>query len=179
MSDIKLHLGCFHKKIYGFINVDIRPDVEPDVVDDCFKLETFKKESVSLIYSSHMLEHATRKQASDALKRWYEVLKVGGVLRISVPDLQRVFEHYMFYKDLRYLQNFLYGSQKHDYDLHYTGWDEKTLTEDLLEVGFKKTYRYDWRKTEHFYVDDYSQAFYPHLDKIKGTLMSLNIEAVK
>ena len=36
---MKLHLGCFHKKIHGFTNVDIREDVEPDLVDDVFKLE--------------------------------------------------------------------------------------------------------------------------------------------
>lgn len=176
---IKLHLGCFHKKIYGFINVDIRPDVKPDVVDDCFELKNFEKNSVDLIYSSHMLEHASRVDSDKALKRWYEVLKPGGVLRISVPDLEKVFAHYMFYKDLRYLQNFLYGSQKHNFDFHYNGWDEKTLTEDLVKTGFKNVKKYDWKSTEHFFVDDYSQAYFPHLDKTKGMLMSLNMEGEK
>ncbi len=176
---LKLHLGCFKKKLYGFVNVDIRADVEPDVVDDCFLLESFKKDSVDLIYTCHMLEHATRSQAKQALKRWYELLKKDGVLRISVPDLQKVFEHYVFYKDLRYLQNFLYGSQKHDYDFHYTGWDSKTLAEDLAEAGFNTVRHYDWRQTEHAHSDDYSQAFFPHMDKLKGTLMSLNMEGVK
>ena len=51
----KLHLGCFHKKIYGFTNVDIREDVEPDLVDDVFKLENVENESVDLIYACHVL----------------------------------------------------------------------------------------------------------------------------
>ena len=29
---IKLNLGCYDRKIYGFVNVDVREDVEPDVV---------------------------------------------------------------------------------------------------------------------------------------------------
>lgn len=176
---LKLHLGCFHKKIYGFTNVDIRPEVNPDVVDDCFKLEKFEKESCDLIFSSHMLEHANRKEAMEGLKRWFDVLKPNGKLYISVPDLERVFGHYMFYKDLRFLQNFLYGSQKHPYDFHYTGYDEKTLTEDLLQVGFKSAGLYDWRETEWSHVDSYEQAFFPHLRKDVGVLMSLNVCAVK
>jgi len=48
-----------------------------------------------------------------------------------------------------------------------------------LSIGFKDIKRYDWRKTEHFYVDDYSQTYYPHMDKEDGKLMSLNVEAIK
>jgi len=48
-----------------------------------------------------------------------------------------------------------------------------------MDVGFKEVVRYDWRKTEHFYVDDYSQAYLPHMDKTNGKLMSLNVEAIK
>ena len=29
------------------------------------------------------------------------------------------------------------------------------------------------------YIDDYSQSYYPHMDKEDGKLMSLNVEAVK
>ena len=91
----KLHLGCFHKKIHGFTNVDIREDVQPDLVDDVFKLENVENESVDLIYACHVLEHASRQEASEAMKRWFSVLKKGGILRLAVPDLQAVFEHYI------------------------------------------------------------------------------------
>jgi hypothetical protein len=49
----------------------------------------------------------------------------------------------------------------------------------MEEAGFKNVKRYDWKKTEHFYVDDYSQAYLPHMDKLNGKLMSLNVEATK
>ena len=178
---MKLHLGCYSKKIHGFINIDIRSDVEPDLVDDVFKLEKIKGNSVDLIYCCHVLEHANRQEALDAMKRWHEVLKTGGVLRLSVPDLEAVFAAYFYFKDLRLLQNFLYGSQKHPYDFHYSGWDFQTMKEDLEKVGFKNVRKWDWRKTfPHNYVDDYSQAYLPHMAKYGGgKLMSLNVEATK
>lgn len=175
---IKLHLGCFKKKIHGFINVDIRGDVEPDVVDDVSKLERFKPDSVDLIYTSHVLEHFTREDSIKAMKRWHEVIKPNGTIRISVPDLEACFEHYICHKKLDLLKCLLYGSQKHPYDFHYTGWDFTTLKRDLESVGFKDVRRYDWTKTEHFFVDDYSAAYLPHKDQ-NGKLMSLNVEATK
>lgn len=186
-NKIKLHLGCFHKKIHGFTNIDIREDVEPDLVDNVFELNKAEDNSVDLIYVCHVLEHATRDESKKALKRWHEVLKPGGILRVAVPDLEACFEYYMATKDLDILQSMLYGSQKHPYDFHYMGWDEKTLTRDLKNAGFSSVNRYDWRETDHFYIDDYSQCYLPKISyatrriegKIEGKLVSLNLEAIK
>ena len=68
---------------------------------------------------------------------------------------------------------------KYDFDFHFHCWNFESLCEDLTHIGFKEIRKYDWRKTEHFYVDDYSQAYLPHMDKAKGRLMSLNVEAIK
>ena len=187
MKEIKLHLGCFDRKIYGYINIDVRQDVKPDVVDDVFELSKFEKESIDVIYVCHVLEHATREASKKALTRWNELLKPNGVLRVAVPDLAAIFEYYNETKDLKAISHLLYGSQRHPYDLHYTGWDEETLTKDLLEAGFSSSKRYAWQETEHFYVDDYSQCYLPKISyssrragtKIEGKLVSLNMEAVK
>jgi predicted SAM-dependent methyltransferase len=186
-QETKLHLGCFYQKIHGFTNVDIREDINPDLVDDVFKLKNIKQGSVDLIYTCHVLEHADRQEAKDAMKRWHEILKKGGTLRVSVPDLEAIFEYYICHKDLRALECLLYGSQKHPYDFHHTGWDFKSMERDLKEAGFSSVKRYDWRDTEHFYVDDYSQSYLPKISYtsrqkrgiIEGKLMSLNVEAVK
>ena len=161
MDNIKLNLGCFDRKIHGFGNVDIREDVYPDVVDDVFKLNKFKKGSVDLIYACHVLEHADYEETETALNRWFDVLKPGGVLRLAVPDMEAHFAHYYYHRDLRLLHSTFWGSQKYPYDYHKNGWDFKKLQEDLTSVGFKKIIKYDWIKTEHFYVDDYSQTYYP------------------
>lgn len=179
MKDIKLHLGCFDRKIHGFVNIDIRKDVCPDIVDDVFKLTSFKEDSVDLIYACHVLEHADYKQSMDALARWHKILKPGGVLRLAVPDMEAHFAHYYYHRDLRLLHSTFWGSQKHPFDYHKNGWDFKKLKEDLTSSDFYDIIRYDWRKTEHFHVDDYSQTYYPHMDKENGKLMSLNVEAKK
>ena len=38
---------------------------------------------------------------------------------------------------------------------------------------------WDWRKTEHSQFDDHSQAYLPKMNKEHGTLISLNVEAIK
>ena len=176
---LKLHLGCFRKKLPGFVNVDIRSDVEPDVVDDAFTLKKFKNGTADLIYICHTLEHADRDGAMKAMIRYHEVLKPGGILRVSVPDMQAVMENYIYFRDLRAIKSYFHGGQTHDWDYHRSGWDWRTMKEDLEEVGFVKVYKWDWRKTDHWYCDDYSQAYHPHMDKINGKQMSLNVEAVK
>jgi predicted SAM-dependent methyltransferase len=179
MKEVKLNLGCFERKIPDFINIDIREDIGPDLVDDVFALEKIKNNSVDLIYACHVLEHADYAESEKALKRWHQVLKKGGVLRLAVPDMEAHFAHYFYHRDLRALHSTFWGSQRHPYDYHKNGWDFQKLKEDLTVVGFKDIARYDWKDTEHFYIDDYSQSYYPHMDKEDGKLMSLNVEAVK
>ena len=176
---MKLHLGCGTKKIKGYVNVDIREEVQPDLVDDISILSSVDNDSVSLIYVCHVLEHFGRHQYKKVIKRWYDVLNKGGILRISVPDFEQVVEHYNENKDMSKIMGFLYGGQTYNENYHYHTWDFNLLKKDLLEIGFSEVTRYDWRNTEHCDVDDFSQAYLPHMDKERGKLMVLNVEAVK
>ena len=182
---VKLNLGCGDRKMYGFVNVDARGDVKPDVVADVTKISEMFQDA-DLIYACHVLEHFPLKASSfqpvtwkETLEDWYKTLKDGGVLRVSVPDMEAGLSYYSETGDLEKLYALFYGGQKYDYDFHYHCWDFKSLKRELLKVGFKKVERYDWKETEHFYIDDYSQAYLPHMDKENGMLMSLNIEAIK
>lgn len=183
----KLHLGCNNRKIHSYINIDIRPEVGPDIVDDCFVLSKFKENSIDIIYSSHMIEHCKRQDYKKVLKRWYDLLKSSGILRLSAPDFEALCNYYLKTNDIKSIENLMYGDQKHDYGYHYIGLDFKTLSNDLKEIGFTDIHRYDWRTTEHFYIDDYSQCYLPRISystrrpegNIEGTLVSLNIEATK
>ena len=184
-SLIKLNLGCGDKKIHGFVNVDGREDTNPDVVCDLSEISK-RFSDVDLIYACHVLEHFPKtansfyKTTYSALLRdWHSSLRTGGTLRLSVPDMQSVFERYSHTKNLKEVMSFLYGGQKYDFDFHFCGWDFPTLREELESVGFKSVRIYDWRKTEHSFVDDYSQAYLPSMEKISGKLMSLNVEAIK
>lgn len=176
---MKLHLGCGKKIIKDFINVDIREFDGVDVVSDITNLKNFNPNSISLIYASHVLEHISRREYVTVLRHWYDLLEPGGVLRISVPDIESVFEHYSEHKNLEILRGFIWGGQTYDQNYHYCGWDFNTIYDDLSKIGFEDIKRYDWRNTEHSHIDDYSQCYLPHMDKNNGKLMSLNIECVK
>ena len=185
----KLHLGCADRILDGFINIDMLPLEGVDLIENVETLESFQDSSIDLIYASHVLEHISRKRYKDVLKRWYDLLNSGGVLRLSVPDLKKWFEYYFESGDFRVLLSALYGGQKDKYDYHCMGWDEKTLSEDLLEVGFKTVKKYKWQDTEHSHVRDWSCDYLPYHncdgaqlsdnEWFKGKFVSLNIEATK
>jgi len=174
----KLNLGCGNKKIHGYINIDAIKENNPDDVLDIKNISK-KYNNVDIIYACHSLEHFSRVEAQEALADWYSALKPGGTLRIAVPDLEMAFKHYILHGDFSKIKGFLYGGQRNIYDFHKYGYDYLTLSNLLYEIGFNQVYKYDWRKTEHSHIDDYSQAYLPHMDKINGVLMSLNVEAVK
>lgn len=176
---IKLNLGCGNSKIESFINVDIREEVNPDIVDDISNLDSFEENSVDLIYACHVLEHFGRHEYLEVLKKWHSKLKSGGVIRISVPDIEKVFMMYNNGVLLSKLMGFLYGGQTYKENYHYIGFDYITLKKVLVEVGFKDIKKWDWRTVEHSNIDDFSQAYIPHMDKENGELMSLNVEAIK
>ena len=182
----KLHLGCGKKKIHGWINIDGNKEVEPDLVEDIFELPSFKPFTCSLIYFSHGPEHCPKNKTIEIFKLWHSLLYHGGILRVSVPDMAKVCEDYVENRDLDILSNFIHGSQRESYgglDIHYTSFDQKTLTKCLLDAGFSNVKEWDWRTTEpHAYIDDYSQAYlrgFGDKDKVNGKLMSLNLEAIK
>lgn len=173
---MKLHIGCGDKHFDGWINLDIQDGC--DLVDDARTLEKIQDESCDIIYASHILEHTGRHEYMDTLRTWYKKLKIGGTLRVSVPDLAKSI---MLYDgtNLKMFWGAFYGSQANDFQYHKIGFDKNTLSESLLEVGFEKIQEWDWRTTDHSHYDDFSQAYLPHMDKENGTQMSLNIEAIK
>lgn len=176
---IKLHIGCGNKKIKRFINIDSRDLPWVDIVADASNLPMFEKGTVDLIYCSHILEHFGRHEYLDVLRHWISLLKRGGALRISVPNFEAIVKHYLENKDLSKLVGLLYGGQTYPENYHYYTWDFQSLKKDLEGLGMSKVYCYDWRETEHSFMDDFSQSYLPHMDKDGGMLMSLNVEAIK
>jgi len=174
----RLHLGCGDRKIHGWVNIDARAECNPDIVADITKIsEMFK--NVDVIYNSHVLEHHDKHQVPKLLNDWYDALKPGGILRISVPNFEMICKHYMVHKDLKTLYGLAWGGAKNDYDYHYIGFDFDTLKEYLENAGFQNVRRYDRWKTEHFFIDDYSAASLSPPFSREGMQMSLNVEATK
>ncbi len=179
---VKLHLGCGTKFIPGFDHIDSTHHRHLTHCADVAHLPMYSDGSVSLIYASHVLEHFGRHEYKTVLREWYRLLKHGGVLRLAVPDFSAVAALYYeqgLVDGLTGLVGLVSGGQRDAADYHKMIFDEALLGQALLEVGFRSYRRWDWRITEHAEVDDYSQAYLPHLDKECGRLMSLNLEGVK
>ncbi len=178
----RLHLGCGGKWIPGFVHIDLEAQPHVDIVGSVEHLTLFPDESVGFIYSSHTLEHFGRFVYEKVLGEWFRVLQHDGVLRLAVPDFAACAN--LYYEQgledgLSGLVGLVCGGQRNRLDYHKMIFDELSLTQTLLKIGFSKVRRWDWQQTEHKTVDDYSQAYLPHMDKKRGCLMSLNLEAVK
>ncbi len=178
-SHLKLHIGCGDHYIKGFLHIDIRRLPHVDIVTPAEKLLFFVDGSVDLIYACHILEHYGRHDIQKPLKEWYRVLKIGGILRLSVPDFASITYHYYRTGKIEDVMGLLYGGQNYTGNTHYVTFDMRYMDTQLKLAGFSDVTRYDWKTTEHSDVDDYSQAYLPHMDKENGLLMSLNVECKK
>ena len=137
----KLNLGCGGDRRKGWINVDIRPSVNPDVVHDLMKPLPFENESVDKIVAKDVLEHFPFRATERIVKDWHRVMQRGGELYIQCPDMlilaQRIVNGQT--KDHFAVSYRIYGEQDYSHNYHKAGFTIPTL-ELLLEVaGFKIT----------------------------------------
>lgn len=175
---LKLHLGCGTKRIENYVNIDIRYLPGVDEINNVKFLRNYQENTVDVIYACHVLEHFSRWEYENVLKRWYGLLKPGGILRLAVPDFRSICEYYCKTNDLIKIMGVLYGGQDYDENYHYIAFDFSSLAKTLQSIGFTSVREYDWKQIEHSDVDDYSKAYIPHMDET-GLLMSLNVEAIK
>ena len=145
-------------------------------------LSLYDDNFVELIYSSHLISYFNADEIEKLLSSWNRVLKSNGILRISVPDFKVIADLYSNGKySLDYFLGPLYGKMTMGNDIiyHKIVYDWLSL-KNLLEKGnFREVVKYDWKDVEHSGSDDFSQAYLPHMDKVNGTLLSLNVECIK
>ena len=170
---MKLHLGCGKLNLNTYINIDVLSDT-CDIKLDFTNLTIFNSSNIEEIYISHSLEHFKRREIIPLILEWNRILKIDGVLRISVPDFEKVVKIYLQNKNISELIGFLSGGQRDMYDIHYVNFDIHILEKLLNACGFYNIERYD----PHDFLgdlDDYSKCYIPHMDFKNGELMSLNI----
>ena len=176
---VLVHIGCGKTNSPEFINVDARPLAHVHIVtDDITSLPDFNTGTVDLVYMCHILEHIKRKDLEKVLSEMKRVLKVGGVLRLSVPDLDKLIEVYNASgKNVSSISHQLMGGQDHEYNIHYSVFNHQRLTELLKEVGFKKVVTWDPDNCE--YHDFKDRASRKISVGSREYMISLNLEAVK
>ncbi len=182
---IKVNLGCWKRNFPGWINVDLHdyPHVHfKKSVDD---LSVFDDGSVDLLYASHVLEYFSLKQAPGVLQEWNRVLKEGGILKVCVPDFEALVKAYQKSGDVMSIQGSLYATidppviLQGKYVHHKAMYDFTLLKQLLEENGFCAVKHYNWQEFLPEGVSDHSASYIPRKDYKNGTLVSLNLEAVK
>lgn len=135
------YLEWLQKNKIGFVNATRLP---------------FEPESVDVVYSCHMLEHLSKRQARIFLQEAYRVLKTSGVIRTVVPDLNFLVANYnksgdasafmnalhVTAPELSSIQNklqLLIGGYRH----HQWMYDAESLTQLLKELGFENIHTFE------------------------------------
>jgi len=102
---------------------------------------------VDYVYSSHFIEHLSRNDAAHLLRETYRVLKPGGTLRISVPDLEYAFSLYKAGEKEKMLSDYFFvESDDSYYARHKYMYDFNMLVDALLQVGFQDIRRCSFRQ---------------------------------
>lgn len=157
-----LHVGCgpyhpesLHPQFRGpewrEVRLDIDPDVKPDVVASIVDMRPVPDESVDAIWSSHNLEHVEPHEVELVLASFYRVLRPGGTVLVTMPDLQSVAALIARgrLEDVAYVSpagpitplDMVYGhiaalARGNRFMAHRTGFTSKTLREKLQTAGF-------------------------------------------
>lgn len=143
----KLHIGCGNIKVEGFINIDVLKTPATDFVCRIEDLPKYiKRNSIELIYTSHVLEHFSKHSSLNILKMFYEFLIPSGELRLSVPDLKKI-DHkirkrHLDWQDMELIEGVLMGGQETRYNFHRSAYWCDYLKAILLDIGFRKACRY-------------------------------------
>jgi predicted SAM-dependent methyltransferase len=118
---------CIDKYVIapGYINTDIGD------------LSMFADKSVEEIYSSHTLEHVSKREVIPVLKEWRRVLRPGGLLVIEVPDLAWVCQNWLRRLTDDWHMDAIFGSQDDEGQYHKTGFTVEILQRDLKAAGFR------------------------------------------
>jgi predicted SAM-dependent methyltransferase len=168
---IRLHIGGWERR-QGWTILDVNPGPHVDHVGNCKDLSFLKDESCSEIYASHVLEHlGYNGELQAALKGFHRVLRTGGRVRVSVPDLEvlcRLFLHPGLPLDRRFhVMRMMFGGRTDAHDIHYSGLTFEFLGTFMAEAGFR-----DIKRVPEFneFKDTSSLRF-------GGALISLNMEA--
>lgn len=84
---LKLNLGAGSESHSGYVKVDWAGPQH--IFDDIVTLQRIKNASVAEIYSNHVLEHIPTALIPVMLKRWHDILKPGGSVRLRMPDARQ------------------------------------------------------------------------------------------
>lgn len=135
---MNVNIGSGERPRDGFVNVDFRPEVNPEIIADA---EDVKKIGLGLydhLLAEHILEHFSFLKTVEVLKKWRSLLKDGGTFEIHVPNgewqVNAVANGQITWDEF---VDYAYGAQTYEGNFHFTSFNADLLRRCLEEAGFK------------------------------------------
>lgn len=151
----RAHLGSGDHLLEGWANLDIGGP-EGVVLFDLTRPLPFDTGSLEFVFSEHFIEHVPLERAEAVLAECRRVLRPGGVLRVSTPDLRRLVDEYVAgrsdgWADMGWLPDSPCDLLNEGMRLwgHLYLFDEDKLTSTLRSIGFQTVLRVDRHLSEH------------------------------
>ena len=107
----KLNFGCGSRFSPDWVNIDVYAWNNEVQRVNLLKTFPFPEGYFDAVYSSHVLEHFTPRQADHLISESFRVLRPGGILRTVVPDLEATCREY-----IRVLDSSTMSEQPYEYD---------------------------------------------------------------
>lgn len=149
----KLQIGSQNHPIEGWLNVDIDPKNNETAFLDATKTFPLKEESFDYVFSEHMIEHIDFNEGLNMLHECFRILKKGGKIRISTPNMEFLIALYNEHKTIEQLKYIEFSKRYFDKTVplmdttiinnFFRDWghkfihDEKTLRFMLEKSGFE------------------------------------------
>ncbi|MDA1000121.1 MAG: methyltransferase domain-containing protein, partial [bacterium] len=86
----KLQIGAGHAALDDWLNTDFSPKDSRFVYLDACRRFPFPDDSFDYIFCEHLIEHLSFPEARYMMGECFRVLKPGGKIRVSTPDLDVV-----------------------------------------------------------------------------------------
>ena len=156
----KLHIGCGGNILSGWLNSDYYPKSAKILHLDTTHPFPINNNEFDYIFNEHMIEHISYPQGLQMLIECFRILRVGGTIRISTPDLAFLIDLYRndksslqkeyikwatdrFIRDIPYYdETFVINNFVRNWG-HLFIYDEKILRSSLEKAGFNNITRCD------------------------------------
>lgn len=120
------------------------------------------------IFSSHMLEHLTLRAARNCLAESHRCLQEGGIMRIAVPDLDKLVSAFAPGHSFDWASQFFEANEVSEKNMHHFMYNFDSLSALLKSAGFAKVHRREYR-----------QGLCPDIDTLDNRPESLFVEAIR
>ena len=130
---MKLNLGCGNKKLKGYVNCDVSPQVKPDKIVDLEKKLPFKTNSVEEIYMGSSIEHVVN--FVPLMHELHRICRKGSTIEI-ITSFYSAWGQYNDPTHVRFFTPFTFNYFKKGNYSHEVGADKDMFEVEKVKLNF-------------------------------------------